>query len=149
MDEVTVEIAAPPATVWELISNFDNMARWSPELTALRWLDGANRAEVGARFKGTNRHGMARWSTKSAVTRLEAQSVVEWQVAESGMRWGYRLEPTPDGGTRVTEYREKTRPVPLYVTLVQRSGLIGRNREALMVAGMHKTLDRIKEAAES
>ena len=64
------------------------------------------------------------------------------------MRWGYRFEPTPDGGTRVTEYREKTRESPLYVKLVQRSGLIGRNREQLMVDGMRRTLERIKAAAE-
>lgn len=149
MDEVSVEIAASPAKVWELVANFDNMGRWSPELVSCKWLDGATGPAVGARFKGTNRHGLARWSTKSVITKAEEALAIEWQVDESGMLWGYRFEPTAEGGTRVTEYREKTRDVPLYVKLVQRSGLIGRDREALMLDGMRETLDRIKKAAES
>jgi hypothetical protein len=34
------------------------------------------------------------------------------------------------------------------IKLVQRSGLIGRNREAILVDGMRNTLVRLKAAAE-
>ena len=89
-----------------------------------------------------------RWSTACEVTKAERPSTFEWQVTQSGMRWGYRFEP--DGaGTLVTEYRDKTQDTPFYVRLVQRSGLIGRDRERLMVAGMKATLERVKAAAET
>ena len=79
---------------------------------------------------------------------LAAPVQAEWQVAESGMLWGYRFEADGDG-TIVTEYREKTKDTPFVVKLVQRSGIIGRDREALMVDGMRKTLERVKAAAEA
>lgn len=147
MDEVSLRIDAPPDELYGLVTDVTQMGRWSPECTGGRWLDGASAPAVGARFKGSNRHGPVRWSTRCEVTRLEPGRAFEWQVAESGMRWGYRFEPDGDG-TVVTEYREKTKATPWYVRAVQRSGLIGRDREALMVDGMRQTLERLKEAAE-
>jgi hypothetical protein len=64
------------------------------------------------------------------------------------MRWGYRFEPDGDG-TLVTEYRDKTQDTPFYVKAVQRSGILGRDREGLMVEGMRQTLERVKAAAEA
>ncbi len=29
--EASIEIAAPPAEVWELVSDLRNMSRWSPQ----------------------------------------------------------------------------------------------------------------------
>jgi uncharacterized protein YndB with AHSA1/START domain len=149
MDEVSIDVAAPPEKVWALLTDITQMGRWSPECTKCAWLDGAAGPEVGARFKGSNKHGLARWSTKSVVTKADAPSVFEWQVEESGMKWGYRFEPLPDGGTTVTEYRDKTREIKAYVKLVQKSGVLGRHRESLMVEGMRTTLERVKAAAES
>lgn len=149
MDQVSLDVAAPPEKVWALLTDITQMGRWSPECVSCEWLDGATGPAVGARFKGKNRHGPMRWTTRSTVTKADAPSLFEWQVEQSGMLWGYRFEPTADGGTKVTEYREKTREVPFYVRLVQRSGLIGRDRETLMVKGMHETLDRLKAAAEA
>ncbi|MGI8664035.1 MAG: SRPBCC family protein [Acidimicrobiales bacterium] len=149
MDQESIDVAAPPEQVWDLLADVTQMGRWSPECVSCTWLDGADAPSVGARFKGKNKHGFASWSTVSAVTKAERGSVLEWQVDESRMVWGYRFEPTPSGGTKVTEYRDKLADPPLYVRLVQRSGLIGRNREALMVKGMQETLVRVKAAAES
>ena len=65
------------------------------------------------------------------------------------MIWGYRFEPGPDGsGTLVTEYRRHTKPVNALIGFVQRSGMIGKDREQLMVDGMRATLERLKSAAE-
>ena len=88
-----------------------------------------------------------RWTTHCTVTKAEPAKAFEWEVKESGMRWGYRFEPDADG-TLVTEYRDQQRETPFYVKLVQRSGLIGRDREKLLVDGMQQTLERVKEAAE-
>ena len=140
-------INAPAEKVYDLITDVTQMGRWSPECTGGKWVDGATGPEVGARFKGSHRHGLARWTTHCTVTKADPGKAFEWEVRESGMRWGYRFEPT-DGGTRVTEYREQTQDPPFYVKLVQRSGLIGRNREQLLVDGMQQTLARVKEAAE-
>lgn len=143
-----MRIAAPPEQLYDLITDVANMGRWSPECTGGKWLDGASGPAVGARFKGSNRHGPVRWSTHCEVTKAERGRAFEWQVRESGMRWGYRFEPDGDA-TVVTEYREKTRETPFYVKAVQRSGLIGRDRDRLMVDGMRDTLTRLKEAAEA
>jgi uncharacterized protein YndB with AHSA1/START domain len=147
MDEVSVHIDAPPDRIYDLVTDVTQMGRWSPECTGGRWLDGASSPEVGVRFKGSNKRGIMRWSTTCAVTKADRPTAFEWQVGESGMRWGYRFEP--DGaGTLVTEYREKTQDTPLYIKAVQRSGIIGRDRERLMVEGMRATLERVKAAAE-
>lgn len=147
MDEVSLRIEAPAERLYDLLTDITQMGRWSPECTGGSWVGGSSGAAVGARFKGKNKHGVMRWSTACTVTKADRPSVFEWQVAQSGMLWGYRF--VPDGsGTVVTEYREKTKGTPFYVKLVQKSGLIGRDREQLMVEGMRATLERVKAAAE-
>ena len=106
MDEVSVTVNAPAEKVYDLLADIAQMGRWSPECTGGRWVGGATEAAVGARFKGSNRHGLMRWTTNCEVTKAERGKAFEWQVKESGMRWGYRFEPDGDGGTVVTEYRE-------------------------------------------
>ena len=147
MDEVAVKINAPAEKVYDLITDVTQMGRWSPECTGGKWTGGATGPAVGATFKGSNRHGLARWTTHCTVTKADPGKAFEWEVKESGMRWGYRFEPD-GGGTLVTEYREQRAETPFYIKLVQRSGLIGRNREKLLVDGMRQTLERVKEAAE-
>jgi uncharacterized protein YndB with AHSA1/START domain len=148
MDEVTVHVEAPPERLWSLVTDVTQTGRWSPECTGCAWEDGADRAVVGARFKGHNRHGPVRWTTHCEVVAADAPTHFAFQVKESGMRWGYRFEPDGAGGTNLTEYRDKTRQIPLPVRLVQKSGILGRNREDLMVEGMRDTLERVKSAAE-
>ena len=148
MDEVSLHIDAPAERIYDLITDVTQMGRWSPECTGGRWLGDASAPAVGARFKGKNKRGLMRWSTTCEVTKAERGEAFEWQVAESGMRWGYRLEPDGDG-TLVTEFRDQTRDFPLYVKAVQKSGLLGKDRDTLMVDGMRQTLERLKAAAES
>jgi uncharacterized protein YndB with AHSA1/START domain len=148
MDEVSIDINAPRDKVWALIADFANMRRWSPELRRIVWLGGAKAPAVGARFMGINRHGVVAWPTFSKVTKCDAGEAIEWQVQTSSTRWGYRFADTADGGTRVTEYREPFKNTPAPIALVQRSGVIGRNRDDLMRAGMRTTLERVKAAAE-
>jgi len=149
MDEVTVQVAAPPERLWALLSDVTNAGRWSPECTGCEWEgDGPHAPVVGAEFKGHNRHGFMRWTTHCVVVAAEEPSHFAFQVKESGMRWGYRFEPDGEGGTRLTEYRDKTRKISLPVRMVQKSGILGRDREGLMVEGMRETLERVKAAAE-
>jgi uncharacterized protein YndB with AHSA1/START domain len=148
MDEVSIDVNAPRAKVWGLVADFDNMRRWSPELRRIIWLGAAKGPAVGARFLGVNRHGAVPWATLSKVSKCDDQSAIEWEVSTSAMRWGYRFEDLPDGGTRVTEYREPYKHRNAAISAITKSGLIGRQREDLMRAGMQITLERVKAAAE-
>ena len=145
MDEVSVTINAPAEKVYDLITDVTQMGRWSPECTGGKWVDGASGPAVGARFKGSNRHGLARWTTRCTVTKANPGKAFEWEVKESGMRWGYRsTRRGRDARHRVPGPAAD----PFYIKLVQRSGLIGRHREQMLVDGMQQTLERVKEAAE-
>lgn len=149
MDEVTIEIAAPPETLYELISDVTNMGRWSPECYRCEWIDGAAGPVAGARFKGWNKRGFMRWSTVSTVTAVEPGQRFEWEVDRSGMRWGYRFAAAPAGGTKVTEYREKVNDLPFTVKVAYKLRLLGKDPDAIVVNGMRETLHRVKAAAES
>jgi uncharacterized protein YndB with AHSA1/START domain len=149
MDEATIDIAAPRAKVWGLIADFDNMGKWSPELRRIIWLGAQKSPAVGAKFMGINRHGLMVWPTISKITKCAEGNQIEWEVSTSSTRWGYRFEDTADGGTRVTEYREPYKKTAAMVKLTQRSGVIGRDRDALLQAGMQTTLERVKAAAEA
>lgn len=148
MDEVSIDIAAPRAKVWDLIADFKNMGKWSPELQRIIWLRGAKGPAVGARFMGINRHGIIVWPTISKITQCDEGNQIEWEVSTSSTRWGYKFADTADGGTKVTEYREPFKETPAIVKATQKSGVIGRDREALLRAGMQTTLERVKAAAE-
>jgi len=144
MNEVEIWIDAAPQQVWALVSDVTRYGEWSPENRGGRWRDVPG---PGAVFKGENRHGLMRWSTTCTVLDYEAPSVFTFDVAESRMRWGFVLRPE-NGGTRVVQWRRHTGTAPLPIRLIEASGLVGRNRERLMVEGMRRTVMRIKEAAE-
>src|SRR5258708_36840138 len=55
--EVRVWISAPPARVWELVSDIELMPALSSELHSVEWLDGAKGPAAGARFPGRSKHG--------------------------------------------------------------------------------------------
>jgi len=99
----TLDIAAPPAAVWAAVSDLRNMSRWSPQ-TMKSILRGENGA--GARFLNINRKGPLVWPTRSKVVRFEAEREIAWRIKDNFTVWSLRLEPTADGGTRVTQTRE-------------------------------------------
>lgn len=145
MDEASTTVDAPPEQVWALVTDITRMGEWSPECTGGRWILGAAGPTVGARFLGFNRHGLVRWLTRCRVTECEEPRRFGFEVAENGMTWGWRLEP--DGaGTRLTQWRERSGPVPLLARLFVASGVAGRDREDLMVAGMERTLAAVRTA---
>ena len=105
--EVRVWIDAPPARVWELVSDIELMPAMSSELQSVAWLDGASGPAAGARFAGRSRHeAMGEWETISQVVELEPERMFGWAVgdpAEPAARWRFRLEPK-DGGTELSEW---------------------------------------------
>jgi uncharacterized protein YndB with AHSA1/START domain len=147
MDEVSLNIDAPAERIYDLVTDVTQMGRWSPECTGGSWRKGASGPAVGAKFRGSNKHGLARWWTHCTITKADRPRAFEFQVTESGMLWGYRFEPQ-GSGTLVTEYRDQTQKTPPGVKLLQRSGVLGKDRDELMVEGMRATLERVKAAAE-
>ena len=62
--QASIEIAAPPDLVYDLIADVTRMGEWSPECYRCEWLDGASAATPGARFRGYNRIGRFRWENR-------------------------------------------------------------------------------------
>ena len=146
--EATIEIAAPPATVWALVSDLRNMARWSPQ-TAKSLLR-SDASGLGARFLNVNRKGLLVWPTQSKVVRFEEGTEIAWRVKENFTIWSLRLEPTADGGTRVVQTREAPdgiSDVSVGLTKVAFGG-VPKFTETLQ-ADMVRTLARIKADAEA
>jgi hypothetical protein len=134
--------------VWAIISDPTGYGRLSPECTGGRWLDGATGPTEGARFKGTNRRGLIRWSTTNTVEASEHGRTFSFLTKESNTRWTYRLEP--DGhGTLVTESREAAGPYPAVARLFTRFLLGGVDDHAEELRdGMRATLERVRTIVE-
>jgi uncharacterized protein YndB with AHSA1/START domain len=144
--EATIDIAAPPARVWALVSDLRNMSRWSPQ-TAKSILRSEN--GLGARFLNINRKGLLVWPTRSKVVRFEEGTEIAWRVKENFTIWSLRLEPTADGGTRVVQTREAPdgiSEVSVKATNLALGGVPAFTRR--LQADMGTTLAKIKEAAE-
>src|SRR5690242_3116458 len=120
--EANVHIDAPPMKVWEVVTDIGRMGEWSPETVSCTWLDGATGPVVGARFKGTNKRGIARWSTKPRVTAADPGRCFAFVIAHRGAdmtEWRYDFAPDGDG-TNVTESFELKRDLPWYFELSDR-----------------------------
>ena len=149
--EVRERIDAPPEVIYDLVADVTRMGEWSPECVGGEWVDGATGPAVGARFRGRNRHGLARWSNKPRVVAAdrgrEFGFVAIDPVGRDMTRWAYRFEPTPTG-TEVTESFEMVRTIPLYIRLFDRWLMGVKDRKADLEANMRRTLASIKTAAE-
>lgn len=148
IDEATVDIAASPQTVYDLVTDVTNMGRWSPETHRAEWVAPSTKPVVGAKFKGWNAVKVKgipmRWSTTSVVRQADPGRAFSFDTPFSGARWTYRFETT-DTGCRVTETREMVRE-PLAVKALYL--VIGGIRHRQLVEGMAVTLQRLKQAAE-
>jgi hypothetical protein len=102
---VSRDIAAPSEKVWALAADLPRMGEWSPENAGGKWLNGSSGPSLGAKFKGTNKNGVRRWSTTVTVVGCEPGRVFEIAVTYGPLgvaNWRYDFEAT-DAGCRVTE----------------------------------------------
>src|SRR3989442_3728027 len=93
-------MAAPPDRVWQLISDVTQIGRYSPETYEAEWVDGATGPAVGARFRGRNRKGRLKWSTKATVTATDPGREFGFETGDT--RWRYQMQPS-GGGTDLVE----------------------------------------------
>lgn len=145
-DQLSMVINAPPQQLWELVTDITGMGRWSTENRRGRWLRGATGPRVGAWFLGVNRIGPVVWVTPCEVTIVAPLEHFEFQVHIVGPRWGYRLEPHPNG-TLVTEYREWSYTSAFH-RLLRWTGPIGRPRDNHALHGIPETLRALKAHVE-
>lgn len=152
--EVEVAIDAPPADVWELITDISLPARFSPELQGADWVDDG--PALGATFHGHNKHAVVgEWTTTSTVTAFEEGAVFEWTVGDvddKTARW--RFDLAPDGAGSRLRFSAEMGPGPSGLTMAiqrmpDREEDIVANRLAEWTANMQVTLDGIKGLAEA
>lgn len=149
----SVRIDAPPEVIWPLISDLERMGEWSPFCIGANMRGAGPAPGPGTRFTGRNRNGWHRWNTKCTVLASDPGREIAWAVAFCGFSvafWRYRLEPSGDGATTVTESWRDLRTFPLFhfkpaVRLVTGARDVYANTDA----GIRATLDHLKAAAES
>ena len=150
-DEVSIHVAAPPADVYAVVSDVTRTPELSPEILACSWLDGATGPAVGARFVATNKAGRMRWKNRPVVVAAEPGREFAFARTEhfaGTVEWRYRLTPD-NGGTRVTESYEVTRPITRFGWFII-GGLAGcKDRRTDLRRGMDQTLERLKAVVEA
>ncbi|NYJ02484.1 uncharacterized protein YndB with AHSA1/START domain [Nocardioides thalensis] len=140
-------VAAPPEKVWALLTDFSNMADWSPEtVKMLPMLRGGLRQ--GQQYLGINRRKAIVWPTRNVVADVQTGRRLVWDTRSSGSQWVWELEPV-EGGTRVVHRR----PVPKGNTALSKvfaaAFLGGKEGHAdELEEGMATTVARLKAAAE-
>ena len=105
---------------------------------------------MGARFKGTNRRGVARWSTTPTVEVADPGREFAFLIRHLGhdaTRWTYRFEALADG-TEVTESFETLQDLPWYFRLADRLLMGVTDRQADLETNLQETLRRLKAVAE-
>jgi hypothetical protein len=80
---------------------------------------------------------------RNRVVEFEPDRTIAWRHFTAN-RWRYELEPTADGGTRVTETFDASRADRITDAVVRWAKFPERNR-----AGITETLERLKKAAEA
>lgn len=146
----SIEIAAPPELVYELVSDVPNLPDWAAEIQRCTWVGGATGPVVGAKFKGHNEHKKRKWGSLNVVTAADPGREFAFQVRIAGAPsalWRYRIEPTDDG-CRVTESTRRLTPRPVALA-VNRLFLGIRDRDDHNQANIERTLARLKDHAEA
>lgn len=146
---VSREVAASAEHVWDLISDITRMGEWSPEAEENVWLKGVSAPTVGAKFRGSNRHGKKTWKTVATITDADRGRRFSF-VVKAGLlkvsKWTFDFEPTATG-CRVTESWQDQRGIVVTTVGKLLTGVKDRsehNRDTMKV-----TLDRLGAAAEA
>ena len=149
--DARVHVDAAPDALYDMVSDVTRMGEWSPETVRCVWLDGADGPAAGARFKGTNKRGVARWSTKPEVVVAERGREFSFVTRSIGpsTRWSYRFEPAADGGTTLIESFETLDDASRRLLWIERHIMHIPDRKADLEAGMQATIERIKAVAEA
>ena len=148
----SIRINASPEVVYDLVADVARMGEWSPEATGARMSTVGPQLGVGDTFTGTNKHGIARWSTNCTVTQAERGKQFEFTVEVKPFKIStWRYEFVADGeATVVTEQWFDDRAGIRGTTLkILGQALIPGSRPDHNRRNMQATLANLKRAAEA
>jgi hypothetical protein len=151
-DEVSLHIQAPAETLYALVADVTRTPDFSPSIVRCTWIDGATGPAVGARFKAINTTEAGRtWKNRPVVTAAAPGREFAFSRTEpfaGTLIWRYVFAPE-DGGTRVTESYEVTRPVSRLGWFIIEHIFNAGDVPAGLRVGMRTTLERLRATAES
>ncbi len=144
--QAQIDIDAPVAKVWSLVSDLRRMPQWSPQCRLMKALGPVRQ---GTRTINVNRRGRMFWPTTSTVTEVIPEKKLAFRIDINNTIWSYELEPTGTG-TRLVETRHAENGVSAFSNMSVNALMGGvPSFERELVDGMNATLSRIKAAAES
>ena len=103
--EASIEIAASPENLYDMVSDVTRMGEWSPEAVGAEWVEGGSGAE-GDWFDGHNATPDREWTRRCQVARAERGrdfTFVVGGVEANCTWWSYEMEPLEGGRTRLIE----------------------------------------------
>ena len=145
--EASIHIDAPPARVWEIVSDQRRMNEWSPEVWRQKFF--GDEIGVGTRSVNINKRKGFFWPTASRITEFVPEQRIAYYVTGSSTFWSYDLAPDGDG-TLVTERRELKGDRRAFLSWTTAALALGgiTEHDVELVAGMETTLARMKAEAE-
>lgn len=141
----SITVAAPAATVFDILADPRQHARIDGSGTVRGSLAGPERLALGSTFGMSMRIG-APYRIRNRVVEFETDRLIAWRHLGTH-RWRYELEPLPEsdgGGTRVTETWDVSHcNAPTRWVL----GALGYPK--VHARSIERTLDNLRAAAES
>jgi uncharacterized protein YndB with AHSA1/START domain len=115
----SVDIAAPPAAVWALITDIRRHPEFAGPSSITKSIEFDGPIEVGARWTAHEKFGPQKFDAPSEITSVEPGRSLEW-VSFPPMKdqnrgrgghvvWGYVVEPSGEG-TRLEHYMRVLEP---------------------------------------
>ena len=153
---VEIDIDAPIADVWALVTDIGFGARFSDEFVGARWANDATGPTLGAEFVGTSRHpAIGEWEVPCFVDRLVEHAEFGWSTSDPenpGARWCFELVPVA-GAVRL-RYTLKLGPGPSGITaaierMPDKERRILHRRLEEHRANMRRVVSGMKAAAET
>ncbi len=148
-----VDIDAPPAAVWALVTDISLPARFSTEFRGAEWA-GDDRG-AGAMFSGRNYHpAIGEWTTSCFVDTFDEPRAFGWCTSDlerPGARWRFDIQ-SREPGTRL-RFAYRIGPGQSGTTMAianhpDREGRVLRRRLDEVHANMLRTVEGIRELAE-
>lgn len=150
---VELLVDAPPRVVYDAVADVTRTGERSPECRAAAWLAESVPGTTGARFRGRNRSGIARWSRVCEVVAADPGQAFAFRTLperrdpsrRDSTTWSYAFEPE-GGGTRVVHSYEITQlPSRFFRALYGR--LLPHHRD--MRPQMQATLEALRSSLEN
>jgi hypothetical protein len=134
--------------VWAVLHDQRRMAGFSEETWKQAFIGTPLRA--GTVSLNLNKRKAAVWPTISRYTEVVPERRLAFRVIGPAATWSYDLEPTADGGTRVTERRRLANDRAAIASIVTARLLLGgvKSHDVELEQSMGETLRRLKVEVE-